>query len=282
MDYTPDAIHIAKWQWDLIHDPGVILRVFERDADAMNKQIKDFVVYYDNFECNRQDTLYFLNGLNKIINLQTKKQENEQWKSVKVDWIIKEKEYKDIDTVAIKIQDGNFDVITKRKNYISRLSIQFLDIDIKQEIISTLQELLDIEKTFNNIVDSIDKEIIKSKFDAFLFKGKNNAYVNKGMHKLIDTSDYAATENRLFSLMCQLYEMDFIIAKHEGKFDNMIDNINKVMSKDEKGNIYIDPVFRETVTSQIEEIQNISKEEIMRWYKSSIKTIIIKIISSDE
>jgi hypothetical protein len=36
MDYTPDAIHIAKWQWDLIHDPGVILRVFERDADAMN------------------------------------------------------------------------------------------------------------------------------------------------------------------------------------------------------------------------------------------------------
>jgi hypothetical protein len=35
MDYTPDATHIAKWQWDLIHDPGVILRVFERDADAM-------------------------------------------------------------------------------------------------------------------------------------------------------------------------------------------------------------------------------------------------------
>jgi hypothetical protein len=34
MDYT-DGTHIAKWQWDLIHDPGVIVRVFERDEDAM-------------------------------------------------------------------------------------------------------------------------------------------------------------------------------------------------------------------------------------------------------
>jgi hypothetical protein len=49
MDYTPDAIHIAKWQWDLIHDPGVIIRAFERDADAMRigslsaSEIKEFL-----------------------------------------------------------------------------------------------------------------------------------------------------------------------------------------------------------------------------------------------
>jgi hypothetical protein len=35
MDYN-DGTHIAKWQWDLIHDPGVIVRVFERDKDAMD------------------------------------------------------------------------------------------------------------------------------------------------------------------------------------------------------------------------------------------------------
>jgi hypothetical protein len=34
MDYTGGATHIAKWQWDLIHDQGVIVRVFERDRDA--------------------------------------------------------------------------------------------------------------------------------------------------------------------------------------------------------------------------------------------------------
>jgi hypothetical protein len=39
MDYTADAAHIAKWQWDLIHDPGVIIRVFERDKDAMRVNI---------------------------------------------------------------------------------------------------------------------------------------------------------------------------------------------------------------------------------------------------
>jgi hypothetical protein len=37
MDYTGGATHIAKWQWDLIHDQGVIVRVFERDKDAMAK-----------------------------------------------------------------------------------------------------------------------------------------------------------------------------------------------------------------------------------------------------
>jgi hypothetical protein len=35
MDYTPGATHIAKWQWDRLYDPGVVLRVFERDEDAM-------------------------------------------------------------------------------------------------------------------------------------------------------------------------------------------------------------------------------------------------------
>jgi hypothetical protein len=34
MDYTPGARHIAKWQWDLMHDPGIVVRVFERDKDA--------------------------------------------------------------------------------------------------------------------------------------------------------------------------------------------------------------------------------------------------------
>jgi hypothetical protein len=41
MDYT-DGTHIAKWQWDLIHDPGVILRVFEKDEDAMKIVLSDF------------------------------------------------------------------------------------------------------------------------------------------------------------------------------------------------------------------------------------------------
>jgi hypothetical protein len=36
MDYSGNA-HIAKWQWDLIHDPGVVVRVFEKDKDAMTQ-----------------------------------------------------------------------------------------------------------------------------------------------------------------------------------------------------------------------------------------------------
>jgi hypothetical protein len=47
MDYTPCATHIAKWQWDLIHDPGVILRMFERDKDAMVYTANDVKVLLD-------------------------------------------------------------------------------------------------------------------------------------------------------------------------------------------------------------------------------------------
>lgn len=34
MDYTEGASHLAKWQWDVIHDPGVVVRMFERDKDG--------------------------------------------------------------------------------------------------------------------------------------------------------------------------------------------------------------------------------------------------------
>jgi hypothetical protein len=37
MDYA-DGTHLAKWQWDLIHDPGVVVRVFEKDKDAEKMQ----------------------------------------------------------------------------------------------------------------------------------------------------------------------------------------------------------------------------------------------------
>jgi hypothetical protein len=42
MDYTRGARHIAKWQWDLMHDPGVVMRVFERDKDAMQQNMPEY------------------------------------------------------------------------------------------------------------------------------------------------------------------------------------------------------------------------------------------------
>ncbi|MDR0660194.1 MAG: hypothetical protein LBG19_05215 [Prevotellaceae bacterium] len=47
MDYTTGATHIAKWQWDQIYDPGVVLRVFEKDEDAMINY-RSFRVVFDN------------------------------------------------------------------------------------------------------------------------------------------------------------------------------------------------------------------------------------------
>ncbi len=37
MDYR-NGTHLAKWQWDVIHDPGVVVRLFERDEDGAIQQ----------------------------------------------------------------------------------------------------------------------------------------------------------------------------------------------------------------------------------------------------
>jgi hypothetical protein len=58
MDYN-DGTHIAKWQWDLIHDPGVILRVFERDEDSeiMQNNAKDILETIRNANMKGETTL---------------------------------------------------------------------------------------------------------------------------------------------------------------------------------------------------------------------------------
>jgi hypothetical protein len=65
MDYN-DGTHIAKWQWDLIHDPGVIVRVFERDKDAEINRTIHLALTPDG---NLMDDFYLLeNGKENKIN----------------------------------------------------------------------------------------------------------------------------------------------------------------------------------------------------------------------
>ncbi len=50
MDYTEGASHLAKWQWDVIHDPGVVMRIFERDKDGAIQGVPDPVCVQKVFE----------------------------------------------------------------------------------------------------------------------------------------------------------------------------------------------------------------------------------------
>ncbi len=49
MDYR-DGSHLAKWQWDVIHDPGVVVRIFERDKDAAIQGLPDPICVQKVFE----------------------------------------------------------------------------------------------------------------------------------------------------------------------------------------------------------------------------------------
>mgnify|MGYP007003891716 FL=1 len=49
MDYRHGR-ELAKWQWDVIHDPGIVLRVFEQDEDAAIQGLPDPVCLQKVFE----------------------------------------------------------------------------------------------------------------------------------------------------------------------------------------------------------------------------------------
>ena len=69
MDYTEGASHLAKWQWDVIHDPGVVVRIFERDEDAAKVNEDGFKV---------QETL-------RILRLILTKEADYQFKNINVE-----------------------------------------------------------------------------------------------------------------------------------------------------------------------------------------------------
>jgi hypothetical protein len=194
MDYTRGARHIAKWQWDLMHDPGIVMRVFERDKDAAGlfKHNMSGIRYNDSLIANNQ-TLYFLPQLKEKVKFLAKKDKKDNAEEqLKVEWKVKYRKEKsdsliftaDADffgnELQIKITAKDDFLLGLGKDSLININIENIEIDIEKEIISILSELLDTEKTFNNLVDSINTEIAKSKFDDFLIKGKNEIYIKTG------------------------------------------------------------------------------------------------------
>jgi hypothetical protein len=248
---------------------------------------KEFSIFCKDTECKQIDTIYIFKGFDREIKLEAKELSNKEWKSVNIDWTVNDEETKTVDFLSLNMEVYNTDLTVsakKSEKYNSVIFIVFVDIDIEQHIIATLLELLDLEKTFNNIVNSIDEEIEKLRFDPFFIKGINNEYVARGMSKLLEkTSDYHPTNIKLFNLIHQLYETDVLIERYDGNFDKLINKINSVISKNETGKYTItDVAFRESVISEMQEILPVSKEDIEELYISIIKGITIKKISADE
>ncbi len=68
MDYR-DGSHLAKWQWDLIHDPGVVVRIFERDKDVAIQPKQDTIeghakiVMYNDEKEFKEDSYQLISAL---------------------------------------------------------------------------------------------------------------------------------------------------------------------------------------------------------------------------
>jgi hypothetical protein len=291
MSYSHTATHLAKWQWSQINNPAIIVNPFADDEDGMSIfEAKEFSVFYNDFEFNKEDTVRILKNYHTKIKLETKEKIKEEWRAVKVDWTMNNQETKNQDTLSFNINDlvtSNFTVKMQKgnvmqKKYIATLFVELLNIDIEEEIIKTLQELTDLQATFDNTVNAVNKEIEKLKYDAFLIKGSNDIYVKKGLHNFIEALDYQSTENVLFDLLQQLYQIDLLISKYEGNFDKIIEQINKIMTKNDEGKYVIDTAFMNSLIAEINDIQDKTTEDTEQLYKTMIKELTIKNISKNE
>ncbi|MDR2065461.1 MAG: hypothetical protein LBP85_07130 [Prevotellaceae bacterium] len=285
MDYTPGANHLAKWQWEIIRYPALFTDPFGGDEEGM--YAKDFSVFYNDVEFKKDDTIRILKNFHYKIKLETKeKKQNGEWETIKLNWKIKNNENKS-DTLLLNVDDlehSNFLItIQKSKNNIASLFVEFLDFDIEQNIINTLQELLEIDLLFNATVNDINEKIKEFKFDDFLIKGNNDMYVTKGMNKLInDEVEYMETENILFNLIRKLYETDLLIFKYEDNFDKIIEKINTIITKDENNKYVINSDFVQSIILQIKDVQQVNTEKTKQQYKLKIEEATIQNISTNE
>jgi hypothetical protein len=293
MDYNHGA-ELWKHQWQLIDDPkNLWFKAWqsEEEGEGIFKSNLLGIRYKDSLLLNNQ-TLYFLPLIGDNVTFFAKRETKEGEEELKVHWAINGQSFKS-DTANFVVNDEFFgdkkqvkieakDKVIFGTDSLITVYVEKISINTEQEIIKTLLELLDVNKTFGNTVDAIDAAIKKAKFDNFLIKGNNNVYVSKGMYKLLDTA-YTATNNNLFELIHQLYEIDVVIAKYEGKFDQMIDKINSVITKKETGEYTItDSAFREAIILQLKDRQHPVDNGAEQWYLSTIKELTIKIITTYE
>jgi hypothetical protein len=284
MDYTPNAEHLAKWQWEIIRYPALFTDPFGGDEEGM--YAKEFSVFYNDIAFNKNDTVRILKNFHHKIKLETKEKENDNWEPIKLSWKFQNNENKS-DTLLLDIDElesSNFLItIQKSKNNTATLFVEFLDFDIEQKIITILHELTEIQQLFNTTVDEINEKIKEAEFDDFLIKGNNDVYITKGMYKLIDNEiEYTETENLLFNLLHKLYQTDLLISKYEGNFDKIIDKINQILTTNENDEHVVDADFMQTVILQIQDIQRVSTEQTKEQYELKIEEITIQNILPNE
>jgi hypothetical protein len=290
MDYSWGT-ELVKHQWDAIHAPGLVIGLFEKDEDAMNVLAPtQFVVTYKDTNLQINDTLFVLNGFHQNIVLKTVKQIEKELITNKITWIVRGSEQKS-DSLTIKMDDMKddnlvIDVKTTAvlgKVYQASITLIKLKVDPEREIIRTLEELLDIEKSYNDIVSSIDQAVKKMEFDPFLIKGNNNRYVGRGMNRLFENPGDKKTDNIIDGLFSQLYATDLLMEIYEGNFEKMVEKIRTIIQKDPTGVYQTEnKEFIQKVISQINEIQHKDMEQTEQLYQEAIRGITLKQLIEDE
>jgi hypothetical protein len=269
-----------------IDENGNIIKNDTEEKTKEEERTTEFAVFYKNIEFNPVDTLFVVKEFNGNINLTFKKQTDKQWKSVSAFWRM---DGNQTHSESFNMENPErTDLCITAKQYTATkdsivLFVKYLDIDIEREIIKTLLEIKNLETRFDNLVDSLDKALEREGWDKPLIMGADNKFVKRGMHEYFEeTTEYEPCGFPIFDLFYQIYATDVLIAKYDGKYDKLIEQINAVMTKNSDGSYKIGAAFIQSVTERMELMRCQTEAEAQTRYKLMINGITIQNISANE
>jgi hypothetical protein len=266
------------------------IAITKNENKKTEEKTKEFAVFYKNIEFNPIDTLFVIKGFSKNINLTSQKQTNKQWSPVNAFWRVSDNaSTTNANSFDIEnIETANFYITVQQEIGATKdsvmLFVKYVDIDIEQEIIRTLSEIKNLDARFNNLVDSLDKALEDEGWDKPLIKGRNDKYVQRGMHDYFEepTEPYEPCGFPIFDLFYQIYVTDVLIAKYDGKFNQLIEKIDSVMTPRNDGSYTVDNDFVQSVISQTAILHCTSTSDAIARYKLEIEDITIQNISPNE
>ena len=273
MDYAANATHVAKWQWDLIHDPGVVVRVFEGDEDGAGIFKSDLsgIFYQDSLLSNNQ-TLYFLPAIEEKVILWAKNKNEKEYKikwemegqlynSDSISFIVNETLFGDKEIVKIRA----IDKVLLGKDSAIVINIEKINIDFDFLVDSLTAHIIHAKQRFDSLQQILPNHIEKNMDKLSLLEVK---YISRGMSNELDISA-DSQDKQIERILSEMYYLDKLMLEIKN-FDEYYKNIKEKYNTLEQKKKFIEQV-KQSITL-------ISPLEIKETIKSQYKVAIIQSI----
>jgi len=287
MDYNTQSTNLRKFQWDYVHDPESMIGIFEDDDEGdgswFNSKLSS--VYFGDTIIENNASLFLLKDKTKKVVLKATQDNEGTEEDIEVNWIYENDFTEQTNTIEFLVtaeyfgSDSTVSVQVTDKVYMGEDSTQVFDfillnVDLENEIRTTLGDLLQIEDRMKIIRQELDSIIISQNTLRSLYFGPNDLYIKKEMSKYYKISDRNPSEDPINSRLEKLFRLDKFLLNYSTQ---SLQKVHSIIEADTDGNYQvIDQEFIGIINDLLSINNDISiKQDLENYYKQNIKKLVI-------